>query len=77
MSWALRAPRWEALTSHCFLATLPSALALGFVGPSVGAGRLFRKIGVTHQLVCMKGVGSVPFGKDFFDLKDTTDLWSI
>lgn len=37
-SWALRALHQKALTSHRFPATLPSALALGFVGPAVGAG---------------------------------------
>lgn len=76
-SWALRALHQKALTSHCFPATLPSVLALGFVGPAVGAGGLFRKMGVAHQLICMKGVSSVPFGKDFVDLKDTANLWSI
>lgn len=77
VSWALQALRWEALASHCFLAMLPSVLALGFVRLSVGAGQLFRKMGVTRRLVCVKGIGSVPFGKDFVDLKDTANLWSI
>lgn len=77
MSWALRALCWEALASRHFPAALLLALALDFVGPSVGAGWLFRKMGVTCRLVCLKGVSSVPFGKDFVDLKDTANLWSI
>lgn len=77
VSCAPRAVCWEALNSCCLLATLPLALALGFVGPSIGGGQLFGKMGVTCQPLCVKGAGSMPFGKEFVDLKDTANLWSI
>lgn len=48
-------------------------VALGSVRPSGDAGWSFRKVGITRQLVRV----SVPFGKDFVDLKDTANLWSI
>lgn len=52
-------------------------LACGCWALGVGAGWLLTGMGVTPRLACVKDISSVPSGKDFVDLKDTANLWSI